>query len=59
MRVKVDDTIYEVVEKVGDEVCILQIFDYADGIKRQLKIWTKNYKEVKEDDGGINETVYG
>jgi len=52
MRVLVDKTIYEVVDTYfqGDykEVCILQTFEYADGYKRQLKIWTKNYKIIPE-----------
>jgi len=49
MRVLIDDTIYYVVEKDRDEVCILQTFDYADKIKRQLKIWTSDYKIVRHD----------
>lgn len=49
MRVKIDDTIYEVVDSKGDEVCVLQTFNYADGLKRQLKIWTRQYEVVKND----------
>ncbi len=48
MRVLVDNTIYEVVAKSKKEVCVLQTFDYADGYKRQLKIWTSNYKTVEK-----------
>ena len=51
MRVKIDDTIYYVIEQVGDEVCILQTFYYADGLKRQLLIWTKQYEVIKDDRG--------
>jgi len=49
MRVLIDGTVYEVIEQEKNEVCILQTFDYEDGLKRQLKIWTKNYKPFKEE----------
>ncbi|MCK9542096.1 MAG: hypothetical protein M0R03_08710 [Novosphingobium sp.] len=48
MQVKIDDTIYYVIKQLGNEVCILQTFEYADGLKRQLKIWTNSYELVKE-----------
>jgi len=44
--VLVDKIIYEVIEECGKEVCILQIFDYADGLKRQIRIWTDKYESV-------------
>lgn len=47
MRVLIEDTIYEVIAQEGKEVCILQTYDYFDGLKRQLKIWTKDYIEYK------------
>ena len=46
-HVKIDNTIYEVIKQVGDEVCILQVYEYADKVNRQLRIWTKDFKEVK------------
>ena len=53
MKVLIDKTIYEVIDICKccnpKEVCIVQTFDYADGFKRQLKIWTKNYQVITED----------
>lgn len=51
MLVLIDDTIYEVIDKQDNDVCVLQTFDYADGYQRQLKIWTRNYTEVIYDNG--------
>ena len=50
MKVQIHNTIYCVVAKKGKEVCTLQEFEYTDGINRQLKIWTDNYKIIKEED---------
>ena len=47
-RIRIGKTEYYVVEETKDEVCILQVFDFADGIRRQLKIWTTKNKEEKE-----------
>lgn len=63
MFVKIDKTIYEVIDRCGNEccnkcVCVLQTFDYADGVKRQLRIWTTNYQEVIKDDGGYTKTIF-
>lgn len=49
MRVKIDNTIYEVVDKRGSEVCILQTFPYGDGMNHQIKIWTSDYREINSD----------
>lgn len=62
MLVEIDKTIYKVIDRCGDEccnkcVCVLQIFEYADGYKRQLEIWTSDYQEVIHDDGGFTKTV--
>ena len=52
MRVLVDKIEYEVIDICGcckpKEVCILQSFDFADGTTKQLRIWTKNYKIIKD-----------
>ena len=50
MRVKINNTIYYVLERVKDEVCVLQTFDYGDGLKRQLKIWTNEWIKLDEKD---------
>lgn len=47
-KVKIEDTIYVVIEQAGEEVCVLQTFEYADGLKKQSKIWTKQYESIKE-----------
>lgn len=49
MRVVINKTVYEVIEQAGDSVCILQTFPYADGLSRQLRIWTKQYETYKEE----------
>jgi len=52
MRILIGKTIYQVIDTCKccnpKEVCILQEYDFADGYKRQLKIWTKQYKERKD-----------
>ena len=58
MIVKIGDTLYKVIDKCDKEVCVLQTFDYADGFKRQLKIWTEDYQEVIFDDGGFTKTKF-
>ena len=62
-QVLINKTIYKVIDECGKEccgkcVCILQTFDYADGFKRQLEIWTNNYREVIFDDGGFTKTKF-
>ncbi len=47
-RVKIDNTIYYVIAQTDNEVCVLQNFEFTDGITRQLKIWTHNYERVTE-----------
>jgi len=49
MYVKIDDTYYDVIDQKGSEVCIIQTFDFEDGTKRQLRIWTDNYTIVKDN----------
>ncbi len=48
MHVKIDNTIYYVIKQNNNEVCTLQTFEFADGINRQLKIWTDNFEIAKE-----------
>ena len=63
MLVELNKTIYEVVEQCGDKccgkcVCVLQVFTYADGFKRQIRIWTNKYREVIFDNGGYTKTKF-
>ena len=48
-RVKIGDTVYVVIDQEGKEVCVLQTFEYADGIKRQLRIWTSRWENASAD----------
>lgn len=48
-KVKIDDTIYQVIDECRKEVAVLQLFEYADGLHRQSLIWTDNYEEIIED----------
>ena len=47
MKVLIGDTIYYVIARVGNEVCVLQTLKFTNTLKKQLKIWTSEYKEVK------------
>jgi len=53
MKILINKTVYEVIDVCKccnpKEVCILQTFDYADGLKRQLKIWTQDYQVIEGD----------
>ena len=43
-RVIIDGTIYFVVKRCGNEVCVLMTDDYEDGLKRQRIHWTEDYQ---------------
>lgn len=38
-RIKINNTEYYVIEETKEELCILQTFNCADGVRRQQKIW--------------------
>jgi len=45
--------IYVIIDEVGDEICILQPFEFSDGYIRQLKIWmNKDKGKILEHDTG-------
>ena len=39
LEVRIGNTFYKVIEETKDKVCIIQTFNYADGFKRQHRIW--------------------
>jgi len=52
MKVLIDDTIYEVIDTCvccnPPEVCVLQTFECADKLKRQLYCWTTQYEVMEK-----------
>jgi len=54
MQIKIGDTVYVVIEKVKDEVCILVNVPFADGTTRQLRTWTDKYEEFIDPEIDVN-----